>query len=324
MSIEKKILFTASLEFNSELKEKIISNTKVVYAYGSSSQELLNLNSVYRFSGWVCSPTPNYYIGSELLDRFTDLEILSSPSTGSSHVDRDYLISRDISFFCLKGSSIVNEIYASSEYTFGILISLLKNIPSSYTQAKKGVWREKEEDFRGRELHSLSIGIIGYGRIGSNLSKYCNAFNMQVYAYDPYVHEFDDWVLKVSDIQTITKNVDILAPCVHLNSETEGLIGQKEIFNLRRGSYLINTSRGEVIDEDALISAIESKHLAGAAVDVISGEQTKNIKTHKLVELARKNKNFYITPHIAGLTIESESKAQTAAYEAVTKYLESI
>jgi phosphoglycerate dehydrogenase-like enzyme len=147
---------------------------------------------------------------------------------------------------------------------------------------------------------------------------------MKVYAYDPYVNKFDDWVEAVNDLNTITKNVDILAPCVHLNNETEGIIGKQEILNLKKGSYLINTSRGEVIDEDALISAIESGHLAGAAVDVISGEQTKNIREHKLVDLAKNNKNFYITPHRAGLTIESESKAQTAAFEAVTKYLESI
>ena len=257
-----------------------------------------------------------------MLRSFTNLKIIATPSTGSNHIDKNYLNNNKIDFFCLKGTKIVNQIYASSEYTFALLMMVLKKCIPAVNSVSEGNWRVSENEFRGYELHDKKIGIVGYGRIGSNLSRYCNAFKMNVFAYDPYVKIDDSWVNNCSSLDKLIQEVDILAPCVHLDSTTKNLINKERIFSMKKGSFLINTSRGEIVDEDAIIEAIESKHLAGCGLDVINDEFNTSNKSNKIINASVSYQNLIISPHIAGLTYESETKAQTAAINTVFKKTE--
>ena len=315
-----KILITAPIDFLPD-NERLLNSEKVIYAYKSKPEEILKLEEEHKFSGWICSPCPTYSINSDILSKFSNLKILATPSTGSNHIDKTFLEEQSISFFSLKGTDVVNQIYASSEYTFTLLMMVLKKCNPAINSVSQGKWRKSENEFRGHELIGKSIGILGYGRIGSNLSKYCNAFDMKVYAFDPYVRISDDWVKVYSSIDSMISEVDILAPCVHLDDSTKNLINRQRIFSMKQGSFLINTSRGEVIDEKALIEALESKHLAGCGLDVIHDEFNISNKSNDIIKASVSNKNLIISPHIAGLTFESETKAQMAAINEVFNFL---
>ncbi len=314
------ILITSPFDFV-EKKNEILNDETIVYAYGASRDEVLEHATHNNFLGWVCSPVPEYPIDSSILEYFPNLKVLASPSTGSNHIDRNYLEKNNITFFCLKNSEIVNQIYASSEFTFALLIAVIRKLPLATKIVHQGRWRADEEMLRGRELHGLRIGIIGYGRIGSNLAKYCHAFSMKISAYDPYVDIENKNVLQVNNLDQMLPKIDILACCVHLNNETQGMINEKIFSQLPCGSFFINTSRGEVVNEADLLKNLKTKHLQAAGLDVISDEFNRNNSDHPLIKYSQSNSNLIISPHIAGLTFESETKAQLAALNAVKKIL---
>lgn len=311
------LLITAPLEFTLGLQEKIKTETNLFYLYGKSTYDIKKSLSTNKIDAWICSPCPTYKIDQSFVSLCPELKFIATPSTGTNHIDLDYLKLNNIKVWSLRDSKIVNKIYASSEFTFALMIALIRKIPDAINEVKKNNWRNVEANLRGRELSGMNIGIIGYGRIGSNLARYCNAFNMRVTVYDPYVNVNDNQILQVNKLELMLPEIDILVVCIHLTKDTFGFINDTIFSNLKKGSFFINTSRGEIIRENALIRYLQSGHIQAAAVDVISDELNDNHQKNILIEYAKENNNLLITPHIAGLTYDSETKAQTAAYEAV-------
>jgi D-3-phosphoglycerate dehydrogenase len=131
---------------------------------------------------------------------------------------------------------------------------------------------------------------------------------MKVFFFDPYIDSHDHKSTKLSEPDDLYKMSEILTIHVPLSTTTHSLVGEKEIGMLPRGAFVINTSRGAIIDSMALLDALEKKHLAGAAIDVVSGEPTFNEMDMKLIKYAQTHDNLIITPHIAGATFESVEK----------------
>ena len=139
--------------------------------------------------------------------------------------------------------------------------------------------------------------------------------------FDPYINKISDSRVNVCEnLETLLKNSDIVAICVHLNSETKCMIGSNEIGQMKDGAFLINTSRGETIEEKALINALKSGKITAAGIDVVCEEHLLPKKENILINYAKSNENLIVTPHIAGLTIDSENKAQRAAYDACLEF----
>lgn len=318
------LLVTAPLDFIPELKERASQEVQLTYAYQANENQVRDLLVSNSFNAWITSPCPSYLITGDLIDLCPTLLIVATPSTGSNHIDLTALDKRGIALYRLKDTEIVNQIYASSEFTFNLLISTIRKTPFAFDSVKKGKWREVENQYRGRELDGLTVGIVGYGRIGSNLSRYCQAFRMKVIAYDPHVKIDDPAVIQVDKIDQLLSVCDVVSPCVHLNEDTFGMINKSMFALMKDGVYFINTSRGEVVDEEALLEALYGGKVQAAGLDVIRDEFVGDKNVHPLIEYARCHDNLIITPHIAGLTYDSERKAQTAAYEAVLKHLKSI
>jgi len=316
-----KLLVTAPVEFIPKLKRKMIEEFDCDFNYRSNKKELINAIKTNNYNAWIVSPCPDYFVDKEIIDLFSSLKIVASPTTGKNHIDFEYLIKKNIKFWCLKGTKIVNQIYSSSEFTFTLMIATLRKMIQASNSVFDGYWREKENEFRGRELNNLNLGIIGLGRIGNNLAKYSNAFGMNIYGYDPYKDNNLTYINQLQSMKELIKRSDVICICVDLNLETTKLIGKKEFQQMKDGVYLINTSRGEVIDEEQLLVYLKNGKIKGAGLDVISGELVSEIKNHPLVQYAKNNDNLIITPHIAGLTYDSEMKAQTAAYNYVKSYL---
>ena len=315
-----KLVVSAPVGFLPDLKNKMMEEFDCIFSYGSDRSKTESLLKENEFDAWLVSPCPTYFIDPPILDLCPTLKIVVTPSTGSNHLDVNYLKQKGIELFSLKGTSVVDEIKASSEFTFNLLISTVRNTPFAFEAARKGSWRDVEDRFRGRELNGLSLGVIGYGRIGSNLSRYSLAFGMKVLAYDPYIKIDEADVDQVALMDNLLTEADVIAVCVHLDEKTFQMINAEVFAKMKNGVYFINTSRGDVVDENALLKYLDNGKIKAAGLDVISDEFSGDVGDHSLIRYARVNDNLIITPHMAGLTFESEEKAQSAAFYAIRDY----
>jgi phosphoglycerate dehydrogenase-like enzyme len=302
-----KLLITTPTHFIPFIKDEFLDVADCVFVEEHSKEEIIDM--IPEFDGWVCQPCPEYKIDDDILAVALKLKFIASTSTGTNHIDTDLCEELGIKVMCLKGTVDVREIVASSEFTFGLVLAVTRQIPQSFKNAKSGRWREDEDVFRGIELRGKTLGIIGYGRIGSNNAKYAKAFGMRVWVYDPYVIIPDLDVVQRDNPYDVVENSDILMICVHLDKSTKGMVNEHWFDIMKDGVYFINTSRGEIIDEDALLKNLESGKITAAGLDVISGELTDDKNTHPIIKYARNHSNLIVTPHIAGLTYESEAKA---------------
>jgi D-3-phosphoglycerate dehydrogenase len=251
-----------------------------------------------------------HQIDQEMIEAGIHLNAIVSATTGLDHIDVDYARSKGIAVLSLQGENeFLSTISATAEHAWALLLSLLRRIPPAYTAVRAGDWNR--DAFRGYELDGKRLGILGLGRIGRKIARYGLAFGMEVAAYDPYVERWVDHAQRLSGLQELLTRSDILSINVPLNVETRGLISRNELALLPAGSVLVNTSRGEIIDEVALVQALASGHLAGAALDVVAHERQPEMRTQSpLIAYARAHDNLLITPHIAGATYESMIKTE--------------
>lgn len=305
----QKVLISAPTHFLPRLKEELIQEFDCIFYADQSGNSLKNLLEDREI--WIVSPCPKYPIDESVISLAPRLKVIATPSTGTNHIDLRVCRERGIEVICLRDTPEVEQIKASSEYTFLLLMQLLRRPDKAFQMSSQGRWREIEDQLRGHELSGKTLGVIGFGRIGGNISKFALAFDMRVVAFDNDKRKMQSplHVSFKSNFEDVLKEADIVAICVHLNDETKGMVNDYWFGLMKKGAYFINTSRGEVLNEKALINALESQKIAAAALDVISNEQASNIYEHELIKYSRNNQNLLISPHIAGLTFESEEKA---------------
>jgi D-3-phosphoglycerate dehydrogenase len=230
-----------------------------------------------------------------------------SPTTGLDHIDFDAAKNHNVDIFHLKGQKkFLNSISGTAEHTIALMLALLRKIPSSFEAFKTGQW--EQGSFRGREVSGKTLGIVGYGRLGKKVARIGLAFGMKIAVYDPYIDSFPKNTISYKSFFNLLPEIDILSIHVPLLVETKHLIGLREIELMKPGSILINTSRGDVVSTQALIKALQSGHLAGAALDVIDREHCIEKEGHPLIAFAKDNDNLLVTPHIGGSTYESVEK----------------
>ena len=245
------------------------------------------------------------FIGREVMDAAPHLKVIVTATTGLDHIDMDYATTKGIKVLSLRGETeFLNKVPATAEHTWTLLLALSRNLSQAYQSVLRGEW--DRDRFRGHDLAGKNLGIIGLGRIGKKVAKYGLAFGMRVSAYDPYCK---DWVTDVDhceSLESICRTSDILSLHVPLSEDTKLLIGSREINWLPEGAILLNTARGAILDEEAVLNALETRHLLAAALDVISDEtQALRPLTLKLIRYAKAHPNLLLTPHIGGATIES-------------------
>lgn len=315
----KKLLFSApSAFFSDDLKALFENNFQVEWGYGWPKKKMLE--ALQDKEIWITSTAPGFMIDAGLIQQAVKLKWIATPSTGTTHLDVNSLLKSGRIVCSIKEAAFLKDIYASSEHTFGLLLAMVRNtIPSVRGVLYHNRWREEETSLRGEELWGKTIGIVGYGRIGSNLARYCRTFGMEINAYDPYKNIDENGVHQVSSLQQLLERSDIVSLNYHLNQDNRNGFGAGEFAQMKTGAYFLNTARGELVDELALIDALNSGKLRAAALDVIQNESSIDFETNPLILYARKNGNLLITSHIAGLTVQSESKAAKEIYWELTK-----
>lgn len=262
-----------------------------------------------------------HQIDQEWLNHTRGLKIIATPTTGLDHIDVKAAQIQGIRVVSLKGElDFLRTIQATSEHTWALLMSLLRHIPAAVSSVNGGDWNR--DLFRGNELFGKNLGILGLGRVGEKVAGYAAAFGMQVAAYDPYRIDWVDGVVRADSIQELLRDSEILCIHVPLNEETIGMLGDDELSLLPHGAILVNTARGEVIDESALLKFLRNGHLAGAAVDVIAGERALKFEENDLLAYARNHQNLLITPHIAGATFESMAQTEIFIARRVLQFIQ--
>lgn len=249
------------------------------------------------------------------------LKAIVSATTGLDHIDLAAARENGIAVLSLRGETeFLDTIPATAEHTWALLLALIRRIPQAFASVLQGEWNR--DRFRGHDLAGKNLGIVGLGRIGRKVARYALAFEMQVHAYDPHTDRWLEDVTRQESLEDLLRLSQILTLHVPLEERTRGLIGRRELARLPAGAILINTSRGEVVDEVALVEALESGHLAGAALDVVHHERQPEMRSNNpLLAYARSHDNLLLTPHIGGATWESMGKTEIFVARKLQKVL---
>lgn len=262
-----------------------------------------------------------FQIDREVIDAGKNLRVIVTATTGLDHVDVEYAEAHGIKVLSLRGQiDFLRTIPATAEHAWALLLALVRRVPWAFQSVLNNNW--ERDLFRGHDLWGKRLSLVGLGRIGEKVAHYGAAFGMQVAAYDPYRDEWPASVTRFKVLADMLQQTDVLSIHVPLNPETEHLIGRQELAHLPASSWLVNTSRGGVLDEAALIEALQARRLRGAALDVVSGERDfENERSHPLVAYARKHNNLLITPHIGGATRESMAMTEVFIAEQLQRFL---
>lgn len=225
-------------------------------------------------------------------------QFVVSATTGTDHLDLESLNQSGIQVLCLREErDFLETIGVTAELTLGLILALARRLPAAVNSVV-GQGRWDRDAFRGIELYGKTAGIVGLGRLGQKMSRYLSALGMKVIGWDPYVPHLDG-VQPASSLDALLMESNVVTVHIPLNQETRVMFNSERFAAMRSGAFFINTSRGDLVDENALLDVLLSGHLGGAALDVLCGEPEIDLD-NQLVRYAGNHSNLIITPHIGG------------------------
>jgi D-3-phosphoglycerate dehydrogenase / 2-oxoglutarate reductase len=253
----------------------------------------------------VAGLTPVF--NKEILDKAKKLKIIAIPATSLENVDVEYAANKGVAVISLMGErEFLDTITGVAELAVGLMIDLMRFTPWSFDSVKRNEWLR--ENFRGHNVYKKTIGIVGMGRLGTLMAKYCRAFNMDVVFYDPYVEKSLVADCKKVTFDELLSQSDIISIHATLTKETHHMFNGNAFSKMKAGVYIINTARGQLIDEPVLLGALMAGNIAGFAADVLADELAfdgRGFKEYPLVDYAKTHENVIIVPHTGGMTHES-------------------
>lgn len=250
-------------------------------------------------------------VTAEIIEAADKLKVIGRAGTGVDNVDKVSATKKGIVVMNTPGGNTVT----TAEHTIAMLFSLARRIPQANASMKEGKWEKKK--FMGVELYNKTIGIIGLGRIGSEVAKRVQCMGMNVLAYDPFLSDerAEELGIVKTDLDRIFAESDFITIHTPLTSETKYLINKNTIAKMKDGVYIINCARGGIINEKDLYEAIKSGKVAGAALDVFEKEPPD--EGYELIA----DERVICTPHIGASTLEAQENVAVAIAEQVVDYL---
>jgi D-3-phosphoglycerate dehydrogenase / 2-oxoglutarate reductase len=246
----------------------------------------------------------------ELLEKAQRLRVVGRAGVGVDNIDLEEATRRGVLVMSTPGGNAVSV----AEHTFALLLALARQVPRLDKAIHEGRWEKSSA--AGTEMRGKTLGIVGLGRIGSEVAVRAEAFDMRVLGYDPYISEAAAREVQVElvPLERLLGESDFVSLHTALSPATQNLINAKAIAQMKKGARLVNAARGELVDEAALAEALKSGHLAGAALDVFAEEPPKNSPLTGLP-------NVIATPHVAGSTAEAQEEVGTQIAVQVRDYL---
>ncbi|WP_310178671.1 phosphoglycerate dehydrogenase [Neobacillus niacini] len=246
-------------------------------------------------------------VTEELLQEASKLRVIARAGVGVDNIDVNAATKKGIIVINAPGANTI----AATEHTLAMMLSLARKIPQAHQKTASGEW--DRNSFKGVELYKKTLGVIGMGKIGAEVAKRAKGFGMNILGFDPYLTE--DRAKKIgitkASLDLIAGESDFITIHTPLTNDTKGLINEEYIQKTKKGVRLINCARGGIIDEKALVRAVQSGHVAGAALDVFEKEPVAD------PELLQ-NPNIIVTPHLGASTVEAQEKvAQEVSAEII-------
>ncbi|WP_100407164.1 phosphoglycerate dehydrogenase [Bacillus solitudinis] len=250
-------------------------------------------------------------VTEELLAKMPNLKIVARAGVGVDNIDLDAATKHGVVVVNAPDGNTIS----TAEHTFAMICSLLRKIPQASASVKAGEWKRKA--FQGSELRGKTLGIVGFGRIGTQIAQRAKAFEMPLLVFDPFLTKERAEKIGVTPatIDEVLANADIITVHTPLTKETKGLLGMQNIAKTKKGVFLINCARGGIIDEQALKHYLANGHVGGAALDVFEEEPATD---RELLEF----ENVIGTPHIAASTKEAQLNVAAQVSEEVLNFLE--
>jgi D-3-phosphoglycerate dehydrogenase / 2-oxoglutarate reductase len=236
-------------------------------------------------------------ISADILEKGRKLKVVGRAGVGVDNIALDVATALGVAVINAPAGNTI----AVAELFFGAVLALLRNIPRAVSSMQNGRW--DRSDLLGAELKGRTLGIVGLGRIGSEVATRARAFGMHVASYDPYIPQSRFEALRVQEVKSLDallEQANVLTLHTPLTEETTGMIGKRELAKLPQRSIVVNMARGGIVEEAALVDALESHHLFGAVVDAYEKEPLA--ADHPL----RKLPNVVLTPHIGASTAEAQ------------------
>lgn len=246
-------------------------------------------------------------VTEELLQEASKLRVIARAGVGVDNIDVNAATKKGIIVINAPGANTI----AATEHTLAMMLSLARKIPQAHQKTASGEW--DRNSFKGVELYKKTLGVIGMGKIGAEVAKRAKGFGMNILGFDPYLTEDRAKKLGITkaSLDLIAGESDFITIHTPLTNDTKGLINEEYIQKTKKGVRLINCARGGIIDEKALVRAVQSGHVAGAALDVFEKEPVAD------PELLQ-NPNIIVTPHLGASTVEAQEKvAQEVSAEII-------
>jgi len=314
-----KILVITPIRHIKGVQEILESIGEVKYVDDPTPSEVISIISSYN----AIYTNPNkskVFIGKELLDAAKNLNVICTASTGTNHIDKDYVAKLGLPILSLtEEREVINKISSTAELAFALTLAGIRHLVNGHYSALSGEWDYTK--FIGRQMNCLTIGVIGYGRLGSMYANYCKAFGSRVIVYDPYKEVLDHDMEQVDELKILLKNADIVAIHVHITNETLGMINAECFNHMKDDVLLVNTARGDIVNESDLVNFLENNSQAKVATDVLSDE-IRNRLNSPLLKHAMISNQVIITPHIGGMSREAQEIAYGHAAKRLANYFE--
>jgi D-3-phosphoglycerate dehydrogenase len=247
-----------------------------------------------------------------------DLQVISCATTGSDHIARGEVGKRGINVHTLReDGDLLQGITPAAELSWALVLACARRLPAAAAHTKSGDW--VREEFPGTMLNGRTLGLVGCGRLGQWMSRYGAAFGMRVLGHDPYMDPWPEGIER-TPLPDLMAQADVISVHVHLSDETRGLLSPELLADIKPGAIVINTSRGAIIDEAALLAGLESGRIGAAGLDVLDGEP--EIEQHPLIVYSRSHDNLIVTPHIGGFSPDAVRVVCRRAAEKIMAKLE--
>lgn len=290
----KTVLYLGPVEALFSAREVLEPSVQVIAAEPSSEAVAAHLAEVEG----ILDASMKVSFDHAMIRRAPKLRAISTATTGADHIDANALAERGIALVTLAGEKeVLQNLTPAAELSWTLLMACARQLRGALHHVLEGRWIR--EQFPGLMLKGKMLGLIGCGRIGSWMARYACAFDMKIIGYDPFIEDWPEQIRR-TDLEDLLSTADFVSVHVPLNEQTRGMLGAREFGLIKRGAIFINTSRGAITDESALLNALIDGRLAAAGLDVLEGEP--DTTRHPLVEYARKHDNLIITPHIGGFS----------------------